>query len=52
MNEVVQKVFEDLIKKYSSAFMKSYTNANEHPILNYLLNKKNLIFRTSSSFKT
>ena len=42
MNEVVQKVFEDLIKKYSSAFMKSYTDANEHPILNYLLNKKNL----------
>jgi len=42
MNEVVQKVFEDLIKKHSSAFMKSYSNESEHPILNYLLNKKTL----------
>ena len=42
MEEVVKKVFEDLFKNHSNAFSKVINEPKENPILNYLLNKKEL----------
>ena len=42
MEEVVKNVFEDLFKNHSNAFSKVINEPKENPILNYLLNKKEL----------
>ena len=41
-DEVVKNVFEDLFKKHSNCFLKVINEPNENPILNYLLNKRDL----------
>jgi len=43
MEKVVNVVFEDLYKKHPNNFSKTLNEAKENPILNYLLNKKEVL---------
>ena len=43
MEKVVNVVFEDLYIKHSNCFSKKLNEAKDNPILNYLLNKKEVL---------